>query len=317
LFLSFDYVQLTLDARGNVTESRAVAKPGSGLADIVAGASYPADCSNPATCNQPVSTTDARGNVTNYVYDSIHGGLLSVTAPAAPNGVRPQTRYSYSLVNGEYQLTGVSACQTQSSCAGTADEVKTSLAYDSNGNVASVSSGSGDGSLTAGQAMTYDAKGDLVTVDGPLSGSADTIRLRYNGARQVVGTISPDPDGGGPLKHRAQRVSYGAWGQATKAESGTVASQSDANWAAFSPLEAVETGCDGNARPVTQKLLAGGTTYALTHTGYDALGRPECTAQRMNPMRSDRFQPRPAAWARKGASAPTGSSRASTMRPAK
>jgi hypothetical protein len=165
--------------------------------------------------------------------------------------------------------------------------------------------------------MTYDAKGDLVTVDGPLSGTCrhDSAALQRGAAGG--GHDLARSDGGGPLKHRAQRVSYGAWGQATKAESGTVASQSDANWAAFSPLEAVETGCDGNARPVTQKLLAGGTTYALTHTGYDALGRPECTAQRMNPMRSDRFQPRPAAWARKGASAPTGSSRASTMRPAK
>jgi hypothetical protein len=131
--------------------------------------------------------------------------------------------------------------------------------------------------------MTYDAKGDLLTVDGPLSGTADTTRLRYNGARQTIGAISPDPDGGGPHKHRAQRVSYGAWGQAIKAESGTVNSQSDSDWAAFSPLEAVETGYDGNARPVTQKLLAGGTTHALTHTSYDALGRPECTAQRMNP----------------------------------
>jgi YD repeat-containing protein len=144
-----NYVQLTLDARGNVTQTQAVAKPGSNAAPITSSASYEATCSNPVTCNQPLSTTDARGNVTNYSYDPTHGGLLSVTAPAAPNGVRPQTRYSYSLVNGEYQLTGVSACQTQSSCAGTADEVKTSLAYDSNGNVASVSSGSGDGSLTA------------------------------------------------------------------------------------------------------------------------------------------------------------------------
>jgi YD repeat-containing protein len=161
--------------------------------------------------------------------------------------------------------------------------VKSTLAYDVNGNVTSVSSGAGDGSLTAMQAMTYDAKGDLLTVDGPLPGTADTTRLRYNGARQVVGTISPDPDGGGALKHRAQRVSYGAYGQAIKAESGTVNSQSDADWAAFSPLEAVETGYDANARPVTQKLLAGGTTYALTQTSYDALGRPECRAQRMNP----------------------------------
>jgi RHS repeat-associated protein len=31
-----------------------------------------------------------------------------------------------------------------------------------------------------------------------------------------------------------------------------------------------------------QRLVSGGATYALTQTSYDGLGRPECTAQRMN-----------------------------------
>lgn len=152
-----NYVQLTLDARGNVTQTQAVAKPGSGLATITTSASFDASCGNPLTCNQPNSTTDARGFVTDYAYDPTHGGVLSVTAPAQPNGIRPQTRFIYTQLNGEYQLTGVSACQTLASCAGGADEVKSSFAYDANGNVTSVSSGSGDNVLTATSAMTYDA----------------------------------------------------------------------------------------------------------------------------------------------------------------
>lgn len=59
---------LTYDARGNVIETRQVAQPGSGLADIVTSATYPAACT-PATikiCNRPLTTTDAKGNVTNY-----------------------------------------------------------------------------------------------------------------------------------------------------------------------------------------------------------------------------------------------------------
>jgi len=44
----------------------------------------------------------------------------------------------------------------------------------------------------------------------------------------------------------------------------------------------VQTGYDTNARPATQTLVSGSTTYALTQTSYDALGRPECVAQRMN-----------------------------------
>jgi YD repeat-containing protein len=86
-----DYVNYTLDARGNATEVRSVAKSGSGLSDIVTLASYPASCTNPVSCNDPVWTRDAKGNQTDYSYDPTHGQVLTVTAPAAPNGVRPQT----------------------------------------------------------------------------------------------------------------------------------------------------------------------------------------------------------------------------------
>ena len=99
-------------------------------------------------------------------------------------------------------------------CAGTADEVKSSLAYDSNGNITSVSTGAGAAnSPAATQTMTYDSIGNLVTVDGPLPGAEDTTRFRYNAARERIGEIGPDPDGPpasagpeGALKHRASRT---------------------------------------------------------------------------------------------------------------
>jgi YD repeat-containing protein len=61
-----------------------------------------------------------------------------------------------------------------------------------------------------------------------------------------------------------------------------VNSQSDADWAAFSASQAAETDYDDHARPVLGKRVAGGTTYALTQTKYDALGRAECVVQRMD-----------------------------------
>ena len=237
-------------------------------------------CTDPVTCNQPNSTTDARGNVTDYTYSATHGGVLTVTAPAV-GGVRPQVRYSYTLTNGEYRLTGTSTCQTGSSCAGTADEVVAAIAYDASGNVTSTSAGNGAGTLTAASAMTYDGLGNLLTVDGPLSGTADTARMRYDSGRRVIGRISPDPDGSGGLKHRAVRNTY-TNGLLTEAEQGNVNSQSDSDWAAFSTLQETRTEYDANSRPVVQKLVSGSTVYALTQTSYDALGRPECTAQRMN-----------------------------------
>ncbi len=275
-----NYTAYTYDSRGNVTQTESVPKSGSGLPSIVTSASYDSTCSNPLTCNQPNSITDARGNVTDYTYDATHGGVLTVTAPAV-GGVRPQIRYVYTLTNGEYKLTGTSTCQTGSSCAGTADEVVTAMAYDSSGNLTSTSAGNGAGTLTAASAMTYDTIGNLLTVDGPLSGTADTARMRYDARRRAVGSASPDPDGSGALRHRAVRNTY-TNGLLTKAEQGNVDSQSDGDWAAFSSLQEVRTDYDSNARPVVQRLVSGGTTYALSQTSYDALGREECIAQRMN-----------------------------------
>lgn len=61
---------------------------------ISTSASYDPVCSNLITCNRPNTTTDAKGNVTSYTYNPVHGGVLTVTGPAV-NGVAPQTRYEY------------------------------------------------------------------------------------------------------------------------------------------------------------------------------------------------------------------------------
>jgi RHS repeat-associated protein len=270
------------DARGNVTQETSKAKPGSGLSDRSSTAGFDASCANAVTCNQPNWTKDARGSQTDYAYNGATGQIVSITAPAGPSGVRPQTRYGYTVLNAMSLLNSISSCQTGSSCTGTADEVKTTIGYDNALAATSVSTGAGDGSVTATTAMTYDGIGNVATVDGPLPGTADTSRYRYDAARQLVGAVSPDPDGSGPLKPRAARRTYRPDGQVSKVETGSVTDQSDAAWAAFSPLEAIEAEFDANNRSVTSKLVVGGDTYALTQTSYDALGRSECSAIRMN-----------------------------------
>jgi YD repeat-containing protein len=77
-----NYVQYSYDARGNVQTTTYVAKSGSGLSNIVTTASFDVTCSNVVKCNKPNSTTDAKGNVTNYTYDPTHGGVLTITQPA-------------------------------------------------------------------------------------------------------------------------------------------------------------------------------------------------------------------------------------------
>lgn len=95
------------DLRGNVTEYRRIAKSGSGLPDQVETASYPGTCTNRLTCNKPVYVTDAKGAITDYTYDAIHGGVLTVMQPApVAGGARPLVvkgyvqKYAYVLSGG-------------------------------------------------------------------------------------------------------------------------------------------------------------------------------------------------------------------------
>ena len=300
-----DYVSYTLDTRGNTTQARAVAKPLTGLPDIVASSAYSASCTNPATCNLPTSTTDALGGVTDYTYDSVHGGVLTITQPAPTVGAnRPQTRTSYaaktayiknssgSIVPVASSVTlpvSVSACATGSTCTGTAQEVKSTVVYGATGVAnnllpTSTTSGNGAGTLSATTTLTYTPNGDVASVDGPLSGTTDTTTYRYDDARQLVGVISPDPDGGGPLLRRAVRNTYDPRGQVTLAEQGTVTGLTDPNWAAFVSLQQQATAYDALGRPTHQRAQAGGTTHALTQVSYDAAGRTDCVVTRMNPL---------------------------------
>jgi RHS repeat-associated protein len=301
-----NFVQLTYDTRGNVTQQRAVAKAGSGAADIVTSADYPLTCANIFTCNQPNFTKDAKNNQTDYTYDATHGGVLTVTAPAAvTGGVRPQTRYSYSSLQAFYKnsggsivasgvpvvrMTGVSTCTTTASCAGTATEIKSTIGYGpqvaGTGNnllPVSVTTGAGDNSLTAVTAYGYDDVGNRTTVDGPLAGTADTSRTRYDLGRQVVGVVGPDPDGAGARKIVAQRMTYNPDGQVTLTEVGNVNSQTDAEWALFAPAQSSLTTYDSAMRPIKQEVKAGTTTLAVSQISYDAVSRVDCSVTRMDP----------------------------------
>lgn len=278
--------EFVYDSRGNVTSTTLKAKPASGLSDISTTASYPSTCVNLVTCNKPDWTRDALGNQTDYAYDSTTGLTTTVTRPAPTGGgTRPQTRYSYTTTSGVALLTGVSACATGTapSCVGTSDEVKATIGYDSNHQRTTETRGNGTGTLTATTTIAYDPIGNPITVDGPLSGTADTTRARYDSGRRVIGIVGPDPDGGSARLHKAQRFTYNSDSQVTLAEIGTVTSQTDPAWAAFSSLQQLATTYDANARPVKTETTAGGTTYAVTQTSYDTLGRVDCVAQRMDP----------------------------------
>ena len=287
-----NYTNYTYDARGNVTEVRQVAKPGSGLSDIVTNAGFDANCSNVFTCNQPNWTRDAKGNQTDFTYDATHGGVLSVTLPAASTGaVRPRQEFSYTSlaanVGNVVKLTGVAMCRNLTTCVSNDDQVKAAINYgtvaQNNLSPASQTISSGANTISATTSVAYDGVGNILTVDGPLAGTGDTTRYRYDAMRQIVGVVGPDPDGTGARKPIASRISYNADGQVTNTEIGNVNSQADADWAGMTVSQNVTTTYDGNGRAVRQESKSGSTTYALSQTSYDALGRVDCQVQRMDP----------------------------------
>lgn len=120
------------------------------------------------------------------------------------------------------------------------------------------------------------------------SPSAYTYATRYDAMRRVTGTIAPDPDGAGVIKYAAARTTYDATGRPIKQEKGELAAwQSEAvapaSWSGFTVHSQVDTVYDAMDRKLNERLSSGGAPYGLTQYSYDAVGRLECTAVRMNP----------------------------------
>jgi RHS repeat-associated protein len=302
------------DSRGNVIKVEQYEKYTGSTAPtvpaIVTEAEYPATCTNFVTCNLPTSTKDARGYVTYYDYDPSHGGVTKITSPPV-DGVSPETRITYTYRRARYYWnnattledaaymtavpTGQSSCMagTAPTCVGTVNERQTIIHYADTGTGApasnlnpdfvAVQNGTGLNPNPMVEQYTYTPRGEVATVDGPLPGSADTIRYRYDVLGRPIGVIAPDPDGSGALTHLVTRTVYSSDGQIEQTQSGTVPDQSDAAWAAFSPDSSSINTIDANHRVTRQGIQAGGTYQSLTDVVYDSFGRVDCTVQRMDP----------------------------------
>jgi YD repeat-containing protein len=264
-------------------------------------AGYASTCtvSTMATCNKPLYTIDAQGGVTNFTYHAPSGFVETRTDPAAPNGISPQMRYAYQQLEARYlnssgqlapsgrpiwKLVSISQCRTQASCANTAVETVTSFTYNHNLLPITETTRVGDNSIApVTVATTYDAVGNVIAVDGPLAGTADTTRYVFNVYRELVATMSPDPDGTGPAGVRVTRTTYNADGQPTLVEEGTAADQSDTALAAMTVLSQTSTAYDASGRKAKVTATGAGVVSAVTQFSYNLVGDPECTAVRMNP----------------------------------
>ena len=290
-FPELNYNVYQYDGRGNLKSTTRYPKPGSPLAPTIVSAVFPDACPNPVTCNKPESTKDANGGVTNYTYDPVHGGVTIVTAPPpTANAVRPQTRYTYVQLDangapstsGTYVVQTISLCRTQTVCAGTSDETRTTYAYGRNLLPTMVTVAAGDGSVSSVSAFTYDDVGNVIAVDGPLPGAEDVTRMRYNYSRRMTAMLTPDPDATGALKPRIQRITYGPFKTPAKVEIGTATGLTDNEISAMAVLQTGDFTYDLTGKTVKEAFSADGTLYAVTQYSYDVFGRLDCTAVRTN-----------------------------------
>lgn len=118
--------------------------------------------------------------------------------------------------------------------------------------------------------------------------SAFTTGYRYNVAGQPTGVIAPDPDDAGPLHFPAARHTYDSAGRLISTETGELLAWqpetiSPAAWSGFAVFRTTSFTYDGLSRRLSQQTSASGAAYLHTQTSYDAVGRVECVAQRMNP----------------------------------
>ena len=116
-----------------------------------------------------------------------------------------------------------------------------------------------------------------------------TAGVRFDGLRRVVGEIAPDPDALGPRRFAATRYSYDPAGRLVRTEVGELAEwQADGtsprDWSGYTIFRTIETTYDALDRKLMDRAREGaaGSIRNLTQYSYDAAGRLECTAVRMN-----------------------------------
>ncbi|ENW93031.1 RHS repeat-associated core domain-containing protein [Acinetobacter dispersus] len=229
----------------NIKTIKRTPKAGSGLTALTTSNTYD------SITNQVASSTDAKGNVTNYTYNT-NGTLNKVELPADNSGVRPETSFTY--IN--YTPTGYPALslpETITKKINSTASTVTSTTYNvSNKYVPNtVTEDSGTGKLNLKTTFTYDTIGNLTKVDGPRTDVSDIVTTVFNTERlptQItdgLGKITMNSyDADGRLNRTATQLdskwmvtckNYSASGKLTRIIGPTLQIRNDSCAAAMSP----------------------------------------------------------------------------------
>jgi RHS repeat-associated protein len=225
-FPELNYDSYTYDVRGNKLSTTHHVKPGSTLAapppELISYMEIPTKwpCAWPATCNLPKTTTDANLNVTTYDYlneNTVSGtGQLqritnaAVTAQTGGISGSAQTDYcyqGYAGTSGTVSLLSASIQKVDS----TTNRVKSFLYNGGNkltlqtaivdpatiyippatAGGACATNGTKSGALGLTTGFTFDAVGNVNTIDGPIAGTVDTTTYLFDSARRLTTVSAP------------------------------------------------------------------------------------------------------------------------------
>ena len=269
-------VQVSYDDWGNLISKVTSPKPGSGLTATSESAAIDQNgCGyGGVLCYRITTFTDALGRVTNYAYDTL-GRLVQQTDPADASGVRRAKFLSYG--SSFTSPTEIRICGVGTTC-GTSSEFKTDYTY-VGATALPLTETRIDGvtgvSLTTTYA--YDNAGRLLSIDGPLPGTADAQYFRYDVVGRKTWEISAANAAG---LRTVKRTTYrDADDRPLFVETGTL---SDPNGTTFTATSRVDWTYDSRRYPVREALTSSGTNYAVTDKTFDDRGRLTCQASRMN-----------------------------------
>ncbi|WP_217430803.1 RHS repeat domain-containing protein [Sphingomonas bacterium] len=271
--------QITYDNYGNIVSARKKAKPNANLSDLVETDYFDPNCGQ-FTCNRPVWHRDALNRETDYTYDA-NGQLTSEAAPADVSGVRRMTYVQYeSHDTGSGTITRpivVRICGDTTTC-GTNAEIRTEYDYWNNTFLPvtkrQIDAANG---ITLTTTYTYDNAGRMLSMDGPLPGTDDTVFMRYDVLGRKIWDIGGKDASG---NHPAKLYSYrDADDKVVRVQTGWV---SDPTNPSLNETDRTDTSYDSRRYAVRDAVSSGGTPYTVADKAYDDRGQLTCTAERLN-----------------------------------
>jgi RHS repeat-associated protein len=177
----------TYDGRGNLEK---VTMQQGQPDETMIEAGYPTSCTSATRkiCNKPEWIKDARGQQTDYSYDTATGQVLTVTGPEDANSIRPVTRYEYDDFYASFYKNNSSSIEQADSPVSLLVRVATCRT------TATVGNGCAGGALD--EVVTeYDY--------GPQDGTANNLQLR---------SISVTAEVNGALQTRTTCYEYDLYG---------------------------------------------------------------------------------------------------------